>query len=297
VDPILANIMKVQGVAAAAVFGANNDCLAFTASEPVFEPIMLLAAIAAAEENLDIFRSIDSLADAGSFSCELEHGYFLYRHSGNARLGVMAMTGVNIAMLDVVVGVAALKLAQSEPARQSYAQQPADYSQSHAMSGSRSSASMASTSAMPPSLPMQTMTRSTSNRFPAQHAYPPSVSPLGYGAATGSQPLAPSAGSRSGISPNLPLFEDWHPDELLAHGARVAGAIGPSVMQHVLRALSRYLGGHAKLVIVEELAHLGATPATARHEVFTDFIHNVAERIPDPGLHDEFVKLALGDRR
>jgi hypothetical protein len=286
VDSILLNIMKVQGVGAAGVFGPDDACLAFTATEQVFEPIMLLAALRAAEEVLDVYRTVDTLGDAASFSCELEHGTFLYRQAGGARLAVMALHGVNLAMLDVAVGVAVLKLQQPAP-----------------RSISTSSEYSAPMVARPPMMQMPAMapppaaaphvrpggTSSGSSRFAAASAPPPA---LARAPATGSQPFAPApTGLRTGVT------QDWLPEELLANGSRLPGTIGPSVMQHVLRSLARFLGSHAKAVIVEELAHLGATPATAKPEMFTDFIYNVAERIPDPGMHNEFVKLAMGDSR
>jgi hypothetical protein len=315
---VLANVMKVQGVAAAAVFAADDSCLEFAASEAIFEPIMILAAIRAAEDNLDVFRTIDKLGDAHSFTCELEHGFFVYRQAGSTRLGVMALTGVNVAMLDIAVGVASLKVAQADarsgfPAMMSPGSASAEYAaptpQAPAM-GSRTTSAFAvpalgSSSQThghaPPPMPRMpngpTATPSHgmvpgSNRFGAGNTRPNAPSPMASASSVRSMP-----GSSSGVSTRSAVYEDWRPEELLANGSRVPGTIGPSVMQHVLRALARYLGGHAKSVIVEELAHLGATPATARPDVFTDFIHNVAERIPDPSMHDEFVKLALGDRR
>lgn len=310
-EPILANLMKVQGVLAAAVFASDDACLEFTAAEPIFEPIMFLAAMRAAEDSLDVFRTMDRLADASSFTCELEHGLFAYRTIGGARLGVMAASGVNVAMLDVAIGVATLKLTQAEQRRHSYpGSSSAEYAVPQAM-GSRTSAQYA-VPAMPPQMPppmppampppmpaaptvpMAAMASGSTRRHHPTTAPPPMAPHRGQ--ATGSQPLTPAPGTSSGLSPSL-QYEDWRPDELLANGARVPGTIGPTAMQHVLRSLARYLGGHAKAVIVEELAQLGATPATARPELFTDLIYNVAGRIPDPGMHDEFVKTALGDRR
>jgi hypothetical protein len=300
VDAILFNIMKVQGVGAAGVFGPDDACLGFAASEQVFEPIMLLAAIRASEEVLDTYRTIEDLGDASSFSCELEHGTFVYRHVGGARLGVMALHGVNLSMLDVAVSVAVLKLQQPAPHRAGSSS--AEYSAPQV--ARPMGLSMPSSMPSPPPMPLTSARpagtssgSSASNRYAQQAPAPPSLSsPTGRGPATGSQPQALSPTSlRSGVTGQL--VDDWRPEELLANGFRLPGTIGPSVMQHVLRALSRFLGGHAKAVIVEELANLGATPATAKPEVFTDFIYNVAERIPDPGMHSEFVKLALGDGR
>lgn len=285
-ESILLNIMKVQGVGATGLFGPDDACLAFTASEQVFEPIMLLAAIRAAEEVLDVYRTVDQLGDAVSFSCELEHGTFLYRQAGGVRMGVMALHGVNLAMLDVAVGVAMLKLQQ--PAAPRAISASSEYS---APMMSRPGMMSPQLQAPPPMHQQMRPggTSSGSGRHVSAVAPPPSLS---RGQATGSQPFAPApSGLRSGVT------EDWLPEELLTNGARMPGTIGPTVMQHVLRSLSRFLGGHAKAVILEELAHLGATPATARPDMFTDFIYNVAERIPDPGMHNEFVKLAMGDSR
>lgn len=293
-DAILLNIMKVQGVGATAVFGPDDACLGFTAAEQVFEPIMLLAAIRAAEEVLDTYRTIDTLGDATAFSCELEHGTFIYRHVGGVRLGVMALHGVNLAMLDVAVGVAVLKLQQPAPLRA--ASSSSEYSAPHI--GRPMGMTMAGISGPMAAAPVVVARASGTSAGSTRHVLPPQVSPpsLGRGPATGSQPLAPApAGLRTSTTGQV--VDDWRPDELLSNGSRLPGTIGPLVMQHVLRALARYLGGHAKTVILEELANLGATPATAKPEVFTDFIYNVAERIPDPGMHDEFVKLALGDSR
>lgn len=262
---------------------------------------MLLAAIRASEEVLDTYRTIEDLGDATAFSCELEHGTFVYRNVGGVRLGVMALHGVNLAMLDVAVGVAVLKLQQPPPVRS--ISSSSEYSAPHVARpmGLSMASSMTPPMASSPPMPFTSArpggTSSGSNRHALPAVAPPSLgAAMGRGPATGSQPLAPAPASlRSGITGQL--VDDWRPEELLPNGARLPGTIGPSVMQHVLRALSRFLGGHAKAVIVEELANLGATPATAKPEVFTDFIYNVAERIPDPGMHSEFVKLALGDGR
>lgn len=312
-ESILANLMKVQGVLAAAVFAADDSCVEFSAAEPIFEPIMFLAAMRAAEDSLDVFRTMDRLADATSFTCELEHGYFSYRTVGAMRMGVMAATGINVAMLDVAIGVASLKLAQAEQRRAQYStSSSAEYAVPHA-TGSRPSAQYAvpgmvqhygSAPMSPMSLsgpipsPMAAAPSMASGPTARHHSptSPPPLPPQARGQATGSQPHTPTPGSSSGLLQGQP-FEDWRAEELLANGARVPGTIGPSAMQHVLRSLARFLGGHAKAVIVEELAQLGATPATARPELFTDLIYNVAGRIPDPGMHDEFVRLALGDRR
>lgn len=302
-ESILANLMKVQGVLAGAVFTLDDACLEFNATEPVFEPIMLLAATRAAEDGLDVFRTADRLADAFAVTCELEHGVFVYRNLGSTRLAVMAATGVNVAMLDVAIGVASLKLAQLDQRRGQPASTSTEYSVPHMQRpsglhavpsaiGSYPSAPSAAPMYAPPAPPPPP------RRHPA--TLPPPVPPAALrGQATGSQPLAPSppslSSTSSGLSPSM-AYEDWRHDELLANGTRVPGTIGPAVMQHVLRTLVRYLGGHAKAVIVEELASLGATPATARADIFTDLIYNLADRIPDPSVHGEFVKLALGDR-
>jgi hypothetical protein len=296
VDSILQNIMKVQGVTAAAVFSPEDACLEFVATETIFEPIMLLTAIRAAEETIDICRTIESLSDAASFACELEHGYFLFRQSGRGRLGVMAVKGVNIAMLDVAIGVTALKLAQANQPRMGAAAMTSVDSVSPYYAGnpSRSGATP---------LPQAAMGRPVPQRFGGVSASPYGAPPSAFGssAATGSQPFAvaatPIPGTRSGVSPQPTMTETWNPEELLFNGAVVPGSIGPTVMQHVLRSLSPYLSGHAKAAIFEELAQLGATPATAGPDVFTDFIHNVAQRIPDPRLHDEFIRIVLGDRK
>ncbi len=299
-ESILANLMKVQGVLAGAVFTLDDSCLEFAASEPVFEPIMLLAAAKAAEDGLDVFRTAERLTDGFSITCELEHGVFAYRNLGSTRLAVMAATGVNVAMLDVAIGVASLKLAQLDQRRGPSSSNSTEYSVPQAPRPSAmhgvptaigsypSAPSAVPAYAAPPPAPAR--------RHPA--TLPPPTPPISLrGQATGSQPLAPSPApaTSSGMSPSM-AYEDWRHDELLANGSRVPGTIGPAVMQHLLRTLVRYLGGHAKAVIVEELASLGATPATARADIFTDLIYNLADRIPDPSVHGEFVKLVLGDR-
>lgn len=302
-ESILANLMKVQGVLAGAVFSGDDACLEFAASEPVFEPIMLLAATRAAEDSLDVFRTADRLTDAFAVTCELEHGVFAYRNLGGTRLAVMAATGVNVAMLDVAIGVASLKLAQLDQRRAQPGSSSTEYSVPQAP---RPSAVHAVPSAVGsyPSAPSAVPGYAPPPPPPRRHpvTLPPPAPPVALrGQATGSQPLAPSPpqqpppATNSGLSPSM-AYEDWRHDELLANGARVPGSVGPAVMQHVLRTLVRYLGGHAKAVIVEELASLGATPATARADIFTDLIYNLADRIPDPSVHGEFVKLALGDR-
>lgn len=292
-EPILANLMKVQGVLAAAVFGSDDTCLEFAAAEPIFEPIMFLAALRAAEDSLDVFRTMDRLTDASAFTCELEHGMFAYRAIGAIRLGVMAASGVNVAMLDVAIGVASLKLAQAEQRRQSF---PGSSSAEYAVPNVRTSAQYAVPTVPPPhqaapGVPMGTMATSPSRRHHPTTAPPPIsvVRPQ----ATGSQP-PPGSNSSMSVSPQ---YEDWRPEELMPHGSRIPGTIGPTAMYHILRALARYLGGHAKAVIVEELAQLGATPSTVKPDVFTDLIYNLAGRIPDPGLHDEFIKTVMGDQR
>lgn len=300
-ESILANLMKVQGVLAGAVFTLDDSCLEFAASEPVFEPIMLLAATRAAEDSLDVFRTADRLTDAFSVTCELEHGLFAYRNLGSTRLAVMAATGVNVAMLDVAIGVASLKLAQLEQRRGQPSSSSTEYSVPHAPRPSAIHAvptAIGSYPSAPTAAPGYAAPPPPPRRHPA--TLPPPVPPvIMRGQATGSQPLAPSPtlqpSTSSGLSPSM-AYEDWRHDELLANGARVPGTIGPAVMQHLLRTLVRYLGGHAKAVIVEELASLGVTPATARADIFTDLIYNLADRIPDPSVHGEFVKLVLGDR-
>jgi hypothetical protein len=286
--------MKLQGVLAAAVFGRDDACLEFSATEPLFEPIMFLAAMQAAEESLQVFRTLDKLSDASALTCELEHGYFVFRQTAHLRLGVMVATGANIAMLDVAVGVAVLKLAQAEQRGGGAAPGgPAsgEYSVPYAAAaiGTRPSAQRSA-----PAMPAPGMASGPVPPAPLPAVrHPATVPPPFRGRNSEPPPLAP--GSHSGVTGQP--YEQWTAEELLPNGARIPGTIGPVAMQHVLRSLARFLGGHAKSVIVEELAHLGATPATARPDVFTDLIHNVAARIPDPGMHDEFVKIALGDRR
>jgi hypothetical protein len=83
VDPILANLTKLPGMIAAGIFTTNDVCAGFAATEAGYEPVIVLTAIQAAEEALNVFRTSDGLHDAFAISLELEHGFFVYRRAGS----------------------------------------------------------------------------------------------------------------------------------------------------------------------------------------------------------------------
>jgi hypothetical protein len=207
---------------------------------------------------------------------------------------VIANNTINLAVLEVAVNAATLKLA-GQP------DQSGPFQNYSTMMGGMPNMSMpqmpsAPMQAMPmlqmpnpmgsmPGVPNPQMLRGTPS------APVPVPRPLGSSSSVSAQKPFPSSGSSSGVT------DTWTLDELMLNGNRVRGSVGPAVMQHILKALFRFVGAHAKAIIVEELSRLSATPATVMPAIFTDFIHNVASRIPDPGVQDEFIDIALGDRK
>jgi hypothetical protein len=300
-DPILANIAKIPGVIAAGLFAPNDTCAGFTTNEAGYEPVILLTAIHAAEEALNVFRTGDGLHEAFVFSLELEHGYFLYRRAGMSRLAVLTTSSVNIAVIEVAINAATLKLAgaMTDYTGVGGAAFPAYPTMGGV--GSMPGVAMGGGMGQMPGTPgvpnMSHMTAMGMNpMFPQPRMTPSQPIPVQPQRPTGSQSVSkppgfPSSGSSSGVT------DTWTPEELTINGSRARGSVGPAVMQHVLKALSRYVGINAKSIIVEELSQLNATPATVMPAIFTDFIYNLAARIPDPGVQDEFIGIALGDRK
>jgi hypothetical protein len=296
-DPILANITKIPGVIAAGLFAPNDACAGFHANDEGYEPVILLAAIQAAEEALNVFRTGDGLGEAFVFSLELEHGFFFYRRAGLSRLGVIASSNINLAVIEVAINAATLKLAGHGAEYTGGGGFPAYPT----MGGVGSMPGVAMGAGhMPgmPGMPQMGMGGGVPQMFPQPRLTPSGPVPVvmpqrptGSQSVSMNKPGFSSTGSSSGVT------DTWTPEEMTVNGARMRGSVGPAVMQHVLKALSRYVGVNAKSIIVEELTLLNATPASVMPAIFTDFIHNVASRIPDPGVQDEFIGIALGDRK
>jgi len=66
-------------------------------------------------------------------------------------------------------------------------------------------------------------------------------------------------------------------------------AVGPDVMNALLRCFARQIGPFAKVILREELTKMGATASTLVRAQYEDLVGMLVRRLPDSGKRKEFM--------
>jgi len=66
-------------------------------------------------------------------------------------------------------------------------------------------------------------------------------------------------------------------------------AVGPDVMDALLKSLSKQIGPFARVILKEELTKMGASASTLVRSQYEDLVGMLARRLADPGERHEFM--------
>ena len=110
---MLTNLKSIDGVVSCALFSVDNKCLAHQLSPP-YEPILLSRIMSEMQQVFDLVTYLDEPAPLTQFVSQHENGTILIRWIDNMKLIVLTKPDTNLAMVNVGVNVASLKVTEAK---------------------------------------------------------------------------------------------------------------------------------------------------------------------------------------
>ncbi|NUQ73638.1 MAG: hypothetical protein HUU21_08800 [Polyangiaceae bacterium] len=112
---MLASLTQIQGVSGVAVFNLAGECIFHQMPAP-FEPVLLARIFADLRTVIDAFQYMDDTSATDSLVCRFDNGNLILRPVGPNSIVLLTAPNVNMAMVNVGLKVAALKMERSSDA-------------------------------------------------------------------------------------------------------------------------------------------------------------------------------------
>lgn len=277
IQPIINNLTEVAGVGGAAIFDDTGHCIAHHLFPP-YDPFLLWEMLRELRGATDGYAGVGVGDEVTGALLTFEHGKILTRRTAPFELIALTAHDTNIAVLAVAFNVAMLRLHQA------------------AGTGWRETSSRGMTSSGAPIT--QSSRREWSSPYDLRGDTAETPAPLFHhpSSQSSSYPSYPGyaqggvSQSAAALSQHTPM--NWSQND---RGTKVAGAVGPKVMRHLLSVTQRYFGRDAQALLERELRGMGATPQTLTAVQFADVIRGVARLLPrEP--RENYMAEVLGDR-
>lgn len=246
----LTPIAGIPGVIGAALFAADDRCVV-SALIPPYEDVLVERVMRTLRQALITLNvTLDSEATWSGLFLRCDGGHLVLRRIGEMVMLVFGHPTMNVAMVNVGLNVAALKLQVA--AGSGLAQAPV------------------------PAAPMGSgpIPRAASQTTTTSRGVPVAIPPA---------PSGPTAGSAARGTQPTPSF-GWP-----TAPATAAGAVPRATLEQVLRALARHLGPPAQVMMLDELVALGFAPNTVPFASYSELIDRLAAHVPDQERRTAFL--------